>query len=257
MTARGSETRKRIVDQAVRDIREHGYGQVSLRSLAAELGLTTGSVFRHFASKEELLNAAGYEMSRIINDAVVPPVADKSERPSGDSVAASGNTAISDISTSDVASDGDHDDIEDRGAASNVNAGSDAADSDVEILLGIADRLLQLMRDDPYGVEFLFFGPLYGMATKQPGAVETPRFLATLLGICARLCERYDASVDPKQLFVQIWAFIQGYGNLIMRGVAEYDASMLREALMRLLGKPSPEPSAPSPPPDARKHAAE
>jgi AcrR family transcriptional regulator len=185
---------------------------VSLRSLAAELGLTTGSVYRHFASKEELLNAAGYEMSRIINDAVVP---------SGASV--------------------------------------DTADSDVELLLGIADRLLQLIRDDPYDVEFLFFGPLYGTATQQPDAVEQPRFLATLLGICARLCERYDTSIDPNQLFVQIWAFIQGYGNLIMRGVAEYDANMLREALMRLLGKPLPEPlssSASSMPPDAHKHTA-
>ncbi|MCH3975103.1 MAG: TetR/AcrR family transcriptional regulator [Bifidobacterium tibiigranuli] len=212
MTARGSETRQRIVDQAVRDIREHGYGQVSLRSLAAELGLTTGSVYRHFASKEELLNAAGYEMSRIVNDAVVPS-----------------------------------------------RASVDTTGSDVEILLGIADRLLQLMRDDPYDVEFLFFGPLYGTAMRQPGAVEQPRFLATLLGICARLCERYDASVDPNQLFVQIWAFIQGYGNLIMRGVADYDASMLREALMRLLSKPSPESlsfSASSMPPDARKHTA-
>ncbi|MCH4208969.1 TetR/AcrR family transcriptional regulator [Bifidobacterium sp.] len=208
MASRGDKTRQRIVDQTVRDIREHGYEQVSLRTLAGELELTTGSVYRHFASKEELLNAAGYEMSRIVDGIVVP-----------------------------------------------AETGSDNAGHDVETLLAIANRLLQLMRDDPHGVEFLFFGPLYNTATQQFGEVEQPRFLTTLLGICTRLCEQYSTTANPNRLFVQIWAFIQGYGNLVMRGVAGYSASMLRETLLSLLSEPLPGPSAPSPSPVGHTHS--
>jgi AcrR family transcriptional regulator len=53
--SQGRRTQQAIYDAAVRSFAAKGYAGTSLRSLAAEVGVEVGSLYRHFASKEELL----------------------------------------------------------------------------------------------------------------------------------------------------------------------------------------------------------
>lgn len=56
-SARKQQTRERVLEIAARQFREHGYAGVSLRSIAREAGMQAGSLYYHFASKEELVTA--------------------------------------------------------------------------------------------------------------------------------------------------------------------------------------------------------
>lgn len=51
------ETRERILDVARRLFVERGYAGTSIRDIAEDLRMTKGSLYYHFSSKEELLNA--------------------------------------------------------------------------------------------------------------------------------------------------------------------------------------------------------
>lgn len=52
---KADRTRRRILDVAAAEYAEHGYAGTSLRKIAAAAGLQSGSVYFHFASKEELI----------------------------------------------------------------------------------------------------------------------------------------------------------------------------------------------------------
>ncbi|MGV3492510.1 MAG: TetR/AcrR family transcriptional regulator [Ramlibacter sp.] len=49
------ETRALILHHAARLLRENGYAAVSLRQIAADVNIKAGSIYYHFASKEEIL----------------------------------------------------------------------------------------------------------------------------------------------------------------------------------------------------------
>lgn len=51
----GRRTQEAIYQAAIKAFAERGYLGTSLRSLASEVGLEVGSLYRHFSSKEELL----------------------------------------------------------------------------------------------------------------------------------------------------------------------------------------------------------
>jgi AcrR family transcriptional regulator len=52
----GSEDRRQVIlATAARLFRERGYSGTTVRDLAKEVGLTSGSIFHHFGSKEEVL----------------------------------------------------------------------------------------------------------------------------------------------------------------------------------------------------------
>ncbi|WP_136658544.1 TetR/AcrR family transcriptional regulator [Nitratireductor sp. XY-223] len=51
---RGSASRREILDAAARLFQKNGYGNTSLRELANEVGMKAGSLYYHFASKEQL-----------------------------------------------------------------------------------------------------------------------------------------------------------------------------------------------------------
>lgn len=57
--ARGTydETHKRIIDSAYQFFLENGFERANLRDLCRDAGITTGALYRHFASKEELFSA--------------------------------------------------------------------------------------------------------------------------------------------------------------------------------------------------------
>lgn len=54
-TDAASATRLRILDAAARLFRERGYGGTSQRDIAAACGMQAGSLYYHFASKEDVL----------------------------------------------------------------------------------------------------------------------------------------------------------------------------------------------------------
>lgn len=54
------EARERIIDAAMRCIARHGPQKTGLSDVAAELGITRQTVYRHFASTDELLIAVGF-----------------------------------------------------------------------------------------------------------------------------------------------------------------------------------------------------
>ncbi|HEV7742320.1 MAG TPA: TetR/AcrR family transcriptional regulator [Pseudolysinimonas sp.] len=50
--------RQGVLDIAVRAFNEHGYDATSMGTLATRLGLSKSAIYHHFASKEQLLDAA-------------------------------------------------------------------------------------------------------------------------------------------------------------------------------------------------------
>ncbi|MDP2316411.1 MAG: TetR/AcrR family transcriptional regulator [Pseudomonadota bacterium] len=52
------ERRRQIADAALKVIAEQGLGRFTTQAIAAEVGITDGTLFRHFASKEEIVLAA-------------------------------------------------------------------------------------------------------------------------------------------------------------------------------------------------------
>jgi len=68
--ARADNRRAVLLDAAARLFRERGYDAASMRHIASAVGMLPGSVYYHFASKDELLCAVYEEGVRRIRDAV-------------------------------------------------------------------------------------------------------------------------------------------------------------------------------------------
>jgi TetR/AcrR family transcriptional regulator, cholesterol catabolism regulator len=64
-----------ILDAAARFFSEKGFGYTSMRDIAGMAGMLPGSLYYHFASKEELLVAVYAEGVRRIKEAVAPALA--------------------------------------------------------------------------------------------------------------------------------------------------------------------------------------
>lgn len=64
--APSADTRARLLNETVRAIERNGFQNISMRDIASAAGLTTGSSYRQFGSKENLLIKAGYLVSEDI-----------------------------------------------------------------------------------------------------------------------------------------------------------------------------------------------
>lgn len=71
------ERQVEIADAALRVIAEQGIAVFTMERLAAEVGMTSGALFRHFASREEILAAAVKRAEDLLRtsfpDAALPP----------------------------------------------------------------------------------------------------------------------------------------------------------------------------------------
>ncbi|MHC1742782.1 MAG: TetR/AcrR family transcriptional regulator [Syntrophobacteraceae bacterium] len=74
------ETRRKILVAAVRLFARQGYHKTTIADLAQAIGLTTGAVFHHFPSKEDLLEAVVEWLARGIK--VYSDATDHVEKPS-------------------------------------------------------------------------------------------------------------------------------------------------------------------------------
>lgn len=60
--ANGEQTRRRIIAAAMRCVARLGYSQASIREIAREAGMTSGSLYHYFPNKAELLKATVTEI---------------------------------------------------------------------------------------------------------------------------------------------------------------------------------------------------
>jgi AcrR family transcriptional regulator len=74
-SARGEQTRTRIVDTALRLFREQGYEATTMRAIAAEAGVSVGNAYYYFPSKQHLVQAY-YRASQDLHAAAARPVLD-------------------------------------------------------------------------------------------------------------------------------------------------------------------------------------
>ncbi|WP_101068659.1 TetR/AcrR family transcriptional regulator [Roseovarius salinarum] len=78
---RAAGARAEILEAAARMMRDRGYSEMSLRDLAAQVGMKAGSLYYHFASKEEL----AVEVMRLgvetVSDAVSEALDAAADRP--------------------------------------------------------------------------------------------------------------------------------------------------------------------------------
>jgi AcrR family transcriptional regulator len=63
-TAKGERTRERILDAALRLFDQHGWRETTMRAIAAEAGVSLGSAYYYFDSKESLIQAV-YAQSHV------------------------------------------------------------------------------------------------------------------------------------------------------------------------------------------------
>jgi AcrR family transcriptional regulator len=56
ISKKGEETRKKIIDTAIKIFREFGYSESSIKKIAESLGLKNSSVYRYFKNKKDLFN---------------------------------------------------------------------------------------------------------------------------------------------------------------------------------------------------------
>src|SRR3712207_8304727 len=64
---RKEETRRELVDSAVKVFAERGFQRASLEEIAREAGYTTGAIYWHFGGKDDLFLAAfeAYAITRV------------------------------------------------------------------------------------------------------------------------------------------------------------------------------------------------
>jgi AcrR family transcriptional regulator len=67
-------TKEKIFDAAVDLFAERGYDSVSIRDIAAAVGITEGAVYRHYSGKEEVLDA----IFSFVESRIYPPVPEAS-----------------------------------------------------------------------------------------------------------------------------------------------------------------------------------
>jgi AcrR family transcriptional regulator len=64
------DTRRQILDAAANLLRRNGYASTSLRDIATATGMKAGSIYYHFASKEEIAETVMAEGIDLVRDAV-------------------------------------------------------------------------------------------------------------------------------------------------------------------------------------------
>lgn len=74
------ERRAEIADAALRVIATRGIAALSTATLAAEVGLTTGALFRHFPSREAILDEVGRRVEELLRATLPPPELPPAER---------------------------------------------------------------------------------------------------------------------------------------------------------------------------------
>ncbi|WP_051341243.1 TetR/AcrR family transcriptional regulator [Pseudonocardia spinosispora] len=76
---KGERTRKRLLDAAATEVARHGVARASLHAIAAAAELKTGSIYFHFGSKDELIEAMLEEGLRATHECLDTAIASVNE----------------------------------------------------------------------------------------------------------------------------------------------------------------------------------
>lgn len=101
-------------------------------------------------------------------------------------------------------------------------------------LLSLADILLVQFQTQPNLMNFLFFNP-----TAQRDFMQSKtnfELLDMTTGLIDEILKERHSDIDPQNLFIQIWSFIQGYGLLIRNKIVTYDKKLVSITLDNYLG---------------------
>ena len=71
----GREGARLILDAAARLLRDHGYEAATTRAIAAAVGIKAGSIYHHFGSKDDIVEAVMNNGVRFVLDAVTAALA--------------------------------------------------------------------------------------------------------------------------------------------------------------------------------------
>ncbi len=72
---------QRILEEAARLFYHQGYGSSSIRDLAAAVGISSSTLYHHYANKEAILTAILERFMRDFDDALIPILSDSRRRP--------------------------------------------------------------------------------------------------------------------------------------------------------------------------------
>ncbi|NRI64528.1 TetR/AcrR family transcriptional regulator [Rhodococcus sp. MS16] len=72
MSSRGTETREKLVDTALRLFRDEGFQSTTMRRIASEAGVSLGNAYYYFASKDELVHELYLVVQRDHRDRALP-----------------------------------------------------------------------------------------------------------------------------------------------------------------------------------------
>ncbi|MFC6177038.1 TetR/AcrR family transcriptional regulator [Companilactobacillus huachuanensis] len=96
-------------------------------------------------------------------------------------------------------------------------------------ILQLAYSFLNQYQEHPNIMEFLFFNP----TSKSTIADSTTGFeyLDLINHLIAKLIIKRNLDKDKNTLFIQLWSFIQGYGNLIRNNSVQLDKNLIKTTL--------------------------
>ncbi len=167
-----SATRSAVETAAVRVFARRGFAAANVRHIALEAGISTGSIYRHYASKEELFDELLDQAMRGLRAAAESLSAD------GDPVAmirAFTETYVSDLVADDGAAEFsmviNHGFATDtpEGTASRLAAAQQALWQAVAALVARGQAEGRVAAGDPAGLTAHYFAMLAGMTTMRVG----------------------------------------------------------------------------------------
>ena len=97
-------------------------------------------------------------------------------------------------------------------------------------LLNIAERICLLFKNEPYLMDFIMLNPSNNYNN------QNFEFLDAVNNLILRV-NRTESVRNNKELFIQLWSFIQGYGALIKNKIIIYDRELVKNTLYKLLEK--------------------
>lgn len=99
-------------------------------------------------------------------------------------------------------------------------------------LLQIAYKLCIDVTQHPNRIDFLFFNPAVNKVYHQADNQDFV-FLNRVKNLIHQV--NINKHTSEQQLFIQVWAFIQGYAYLIKNGITKYDSAIVTKTLEQFL----------------------
>lgn len=106
----------------------------------------------------------------------------------------------------------------------------------LDSLVALGKFMVNQFDSQPYLMDFLFFNSsAINIYHSTESATKFP-LLAYPQELITQIMNQYQLSESPENLFIKIWAFIQGYGILIRNHAITFDEALLKESAKALIG---------------------